>query len=122
MMVCTKEHKVLFGTHMLSEEVEYLWDNTRQRLEVVGIEITWVIFRAHFLEKCFEDVHSKKEIEFLEMKQGNLRVFEYVMMFEELMKFCPHYNGAAAEGSKCIKFESDLRLEIKQGIGYHEIL
>lgn len=26
-----------------------------------------------------------------------------------------------AEGSKCVKFESDLRLEIKQFIGYQEI-
>lgn len=26
-MTCTKEQKVLFGTHMLSEEAEDLWDN-----------------------------------------------------------------------------------------------
>lgn len=38
------------------------------------------------------------------------------------MKFCPHYNGAAAEASKCIKFENGLHPKIKQGIGYQHIL
>ena len=37
------------------------------------------------------------------------------------MKFYPHYNSEIAEGSKCIKFESGLRPEIKQRIGYREI-
>lgn len=36
------------------------------------------------------------------------------------MKFCPCYNSVTAEGSKCTKFESGLRPEIKQGIGYLE--
>ncbi|XP_058733407.1 uncharacterized mitochondrial protein AtMg00860-like [Vicia villosa] len=42
-------------------------------------------------------------------------------MFGEMVKFCPHYNSAEVEGSKCIKFENDLHLEIKLGIGYHDI-
>lgn len=29
-MVCTNAHKVLFGTHMLSEEVKCWWDNSRK--------------------------------------------------------------------------------------------
>ncbi|XP_050888712.1 uncharacterized protein LOC127093855 [Lathyrus oleraceus] len=92
---------------MLLEEVEDWWDNARQRLEIVGTEITWVVFRVHFLEKYFlEDVRSKKEIEFLELKQGNSTVTKYVAKFKKLVKFCPYYNGAAAEGSKCIKIRS----------------
>lgn len=66
-------------------------------------------------------MHSKKEIKFLELKQGYMKVVEYAINFEELVKFCPHYNGAAVEGSKCIKFENGLQLEIKQVIGYQEI-
>lgn len=46
------------------------------------------------------------------MKQGNLNVVEYDAKFEELVKFCPHYNSATTEGSKCVKFKSDLRLKI----------
>lgn len=50
MISCTKEHKVLFGTHMLLEETKDLLDNVYQILEVVGTEITWAAFRAYFLE------------------------------------------------------------------------
>ena len=46
---------------------------------------------------------------------------EYAVRFEELVKFCPHYNIPTAEVSKCIKFENRLRPEIKQGIGYLQI-
>ncbi|XP_050897658.1 uncharacterized protein LOC127104517 [Lathyrus oleraceus] len=94
----------------------------RQRLKAVGIEITWAMFISHFREKYFpKDVHNKKEIEFLEMKQGNSIVVEYVDNFEESVKFCPYYNNAAVERSKSIKFESGLRSEIKKGICYREI-
>lgn len=36
------------------------------------------MFRAKFLENHFpEDVRSKKEFEFLKLKQGNMTVVEY---------------------------------------------
>lgn len=114
--------KVQFGTHMLTEEDDDWWGNTRQRLEVAGNEITWVVFKGEFLERYFpEDVCGKKEIEFLELKQWNSSVAEYAAKFEELVKLCPHYNDAAVEVSKCIKFEKGLRPEIKQSIGYQQI-
>ncbi|XP_058764834.1 uncharacterized protein LOC131638299 [Vicia villosa] len=63
----------------------------------------------------------KKEIEFLELKQGNLSVMEYAARFVELEKFYPHYNEATAEFSKCIKFENGLCPEINKEIRYQEI-
>ncbi|XP_050907359.1 uncharacterized protein LOC127120836 [Lathyrus oleraceus] len=121
-MTCTEAQKVQFGTHMLSEEAENWWDNTRQRIEVPGAEMTWVRFKTAFLEKYFPaDVRCKKEMEFLELKQGNMSVADYASKFEELVQYCPHYNAADAEESKCVKFENGLRPEIKQGIGYQEI-
>ncbi|XP_050918830.1 uncharacterized protein LOC127136295 [Lathyrus oleraceus] len=121
-MACIEHQKVLFGTHMLSEEANDLWDIACQRMKDEDIEVTWTVFRAEFLKKYFpEDVRSKKVIQFLGMKQGNSIVAEYVAKFEELVKFCPYYNTAASEGSKCIKFESGLRPEIKQNIRYQEI-
>ena len=47
-----------------------------------------------------------------------MTVAEYAVRFEELVKFCPHYNIPTAEVSKCIKFENGLRPEIKHGIRY----
>lgn len=118
-MAYTECQKVQFGTHVLSKEAKYLWDNVCQRLEVVGTKITWVVFRAYFLEKYFpEDVCSKKLIESLELKRGNMVGIEYVAKFEELVNFFPYYNGVATEGLKCIKFENGIRHEIKQGIDY----
>lgn len=63
-------------------------------------------------------MRSKKDIEFLELKQENATIAEYPAKFEELVKFCLHYNSIAIEGSKCIKFDSGLRPEIKQVVGY----
>lgn len=96
---------------MLTEKAEYGWENARQRLEAAGTKITWEVFMSEFLEKYFPaDVRNKKEIEFLELKQGNMLVIDYAAKFEELSRFCPHYNAVGAEVSKCGKFENVLRL------------
>ncbi|XP_058757164.1 uncharacterized protein LOC131630400 [Vicia villosa] len=86
------------------------------------IEITWVVFRREFLRKYFpEDVCGKKEIEFLELRQGNKLVVEYAPKFGELAKFYQHYDGPTGEFLKCIKFESGLHPEIKKAISYQKI-
>jgi hypothetical protein len=121
-MASTNEQKVRLATHMLAEEAEFWWGNARQRLEGAGTVVTWEVFREEFLGKYFPaDVRNKKEIEFLELKQGNVSVSEYAAKFEELSRFCPYINAADAEVSKCLKFENGLRLEIKQFIGYQQI-
>ena len=121
-MNCSIEKKVQFGTHMLEEEAEDWWGNTSQRFDEDGTVVTWIMFKNAFLEKYFpEDVRGKKEIEFLELKQENSSVADYASKFEELVKFCPNYNTAGSERSKCIKFVNGLRPEIRQGMGYQEI-
>ena len=119
MMDCTPVQKVRYGTHMLAVEANDWWLETCQRLEAAGEDVTWVVFRREFLRKYFpEDVCGKKEIEFLELKQGNMSVVEYVAKFSELAKFYLHYTEADAGFSKCIKFVNGLRPEIKKAIGY----
>jgi hypothetical protein len=62
------------------------------------------------LRKYFpEDLRTKKEVEFLNLKQENRSVAEYVAKFEELSRFCPYINAEDAMVSKCVKFESGLR-------------
>ncbi|XP_050902471.1 uncharacterized protein LOC127113967 [Lathyrus oleraceus] len=119
-MACTDAHKILFEMHMLFEEDEYLWKNAHQR-EDACTDITWDNFKREFLEKYFsDDVHNKKKIEFLKLKQGNMTVVDYVAKFEELSRFFPYYNGVGEE-SKGVKFESGLHPKIRQFIGYLEI-
>ncbi|XP_058760882.1 uncharacterized protein LOC131634252 [Vicia villosa] len=118
-MNCTDVQKVQFGTHRLEKEAEDWWSNIVQRFDEEGIKVTWALFRDAFLENYFpEDVHGKKEVEFLELKQGNGIVAEYAAKFQELIKYCPYYNTMNAERSKCLKFVNGLRHYIKKSIGY----
>lgn len=50
-MAYTNAQKVMFGTYMLSEEAEYLWNNDCWRLEAGGIEFNWEKFKCEFLDK-----------------------------------------------------------------------
>jgi len=86
-MACSEGQKVAFGTYTLVEEDEYWWENTRQCLEAEGQDVTWDVFKRVFLEKYFpEDVRNKKEMELLELKQGNMIVAEYGAKFKELVR------------------------------------
>ncbi|XP_058740934.1 uncharacterized protein LOC131613264 [Vicia villosa] len=121
-MDCTEGQKVRYGTHKLAGEADDWWLGTRQRLEITGEVITWAVFSREFLRKYFlEDVRGKKQIEFLELKQRNSAITEYAAKFVEHVQFYPHYTAETAEFSKCIKFESGLRPEIKRAIGYQQI-
>jgi len=121
-MQCNEVQRVRFGTHMLAEEADDWWVSILPTLEQGGGVVNWVVFRREFLERYFpEDVRGKKEIEFLELKQGNMSVTEYAAKFVELLKFYPHYTPETAEFSKFIKFENGLRADIKRAIGYQKI-
>jgi hypothetical protein len=121
-MQCTDDQKVRFGTHMLAEEADDWWVSLQPTLEQDDAVITWAVFKREFLNRYFpEDVRGRKEIEFLELKQGNMSVTEYAAKFVELAQFYPHYTGDNAEFSKCIKFENGLRADIKRAIGYQQI-
>src|SRR4051812_46951737 len=107
---------------MLAVEADDWWLETRRRLEANGEEISWIVFRMEFLRKYFpEDVCGKKKIEFLELSQGNKSVMKYASKFSELAMFYQHCEGGNGEFSKCIKFENDLRPEIKKAISYQKI-
>jgi len=77
---------VRFGTHMLAEEADDWWVSLLPMLEQDGVVVTWAVFRREFLNRYFpEDVRGKKEIEFLELKQGDKSVTEYTAKFVELV-------------------------------------
>ena len=101
--------KVRFGTHMLAREENDWWVATFQRLEGTREAFTWVVFHMEFHVKYYpKDVRGKKEIEYLELKQGDLSVTEYAAKFMELANFYPHYTEETIEFSKWVKFENGL--------------
>jgi hypothetical protein len=114
-MVTSEDQTVKLATHMLAEEAEYWWTNAKGRLEASEEAVTWARFKSEFLRKYFpEDLRTKKEVEFLNLKQENRLVAEYAAKFEELSRFCPHINAEDAMVSKCVKFGSGLRPDIYQ--------
>ncbi|XP_020209442.1 uncharacterized protein LOC109794406, partial [Cajanus cajan] len=87
-----------------------------------GVHLNWDNFKKAFLEKYFPDnVRSRKEMEFLELNQGNDTVAEYAAKFDALVRYCTHYHGKGGERAKCIKFVNGLRPEVKTAINYQEI-
>jgi len=112
-MVASDDQKVRLATHMLAEEAEFWWIKAKRRLEAGGDVVSWERFKDDFLKKYFPaDLRNKKEVEFLQLKQGSMSVANYANKFEELSRFCPYINAEGAEISKCVKFESGLRPEI----------
>jgi hypothetical protein len=84
--------------------------------------VTWARFKTEFLRKYFpEDLRTKKEVEFFNLEQENRSVAEYAAKFEELLRFCPYISAEDVMVSKCVKFESGLRLDIYQYMCIQEI-
>ncbi|XP_020206946.1 uncharacterized protein LOC109791984, partial [Cajanus cajan] len=114
-MGCPLTQKVTLAVFMLFGEAGIWWQGALQRMMVAGTQVNWDNFKRLFLEKYFpQDVRHKKQVEFLELKQRENSVAEYVTKFEDLVRFCPMYDGVDNEEDKCVKFVSGLRPEIKQ--------
>jgi len=65
-----------------------------------------------FLEKYLpNDVRRAKEIEFMQLRQGSMTVWEYASKFEELGKYSTFFYHPE-ERMKCTKFENGFRPEL----------
>ncbi|XP_020233932.1 uncharacterized protein LOC109814021 [Cajanus cajan] len=107
---------------MLTATAHFWWGGALQRMIDEGVRLNWDNFKRTFLEKYFpDDVRSQKEVEFLELKQGNDIVVEYAAKFDVLVHYYTHYHGEGGERAKCIKFVNGLHLEVKTTINYQEI-
>ena len=74
--------------------------------------MTWGEFKELFMGKFFStSARHAKAWEFLELKQGNMIVLEYVAKFTELAHFGDDY--VATDMAKVLKFEDGLKLSIR---------
>ena len=74
--------------------------------------MTWGEFRELLMGKFFSaSARHAKAQEFLELKQGNVSLLEYVAKFTELERFGDDYVGT--DMAKVWKFEDDLKLSIR---------
>nr|KYP53511.1 Transposon Ty3-G Gag-Pol polyprotein [Cajanus cajan] len=121
-MDCPIAQKVKLATFMLTADAHFWWEGALRRMIDGGVHLNWDNFKKVFLEKYFpDDVRSRKEMEFLELNQGNDTVAVYAAKFDALVRYCTHYHGEGGERAKCIKFVNGLRPEVKTAINYQEI-
>ena len=84
----------------------------KQMMEDKGEDATWENFKVRFLEEYFSDsVRYAKEIEFMQVEQGNLSVTEYATRFKHLDRF---YTQTMTEAWRYRKFEFGLKQELKE--------
>ena len=89
------------------------WDLVKNSRDLEAM--TWAKFHELFMGKYFSATtrHTKAQ-EFLELKQGNLTVMEYVAKFTELARFADDY--VATNMAKVRKFKNGLKLSIRNKI------
>ncbi|XP_058756227.1 uncharacterized protein LOC131629458 [Vicia villosa] len=76
------------------------YTDAQKRFDEDGIEVSWDLFRDEFLDNYFpKDVRGKKEVEFLELKQGNETVAEFpiITRFTELVNKSRIYDEDSRE-------------------------
>ncbi|XP_050263907.1 uncharacterized protein LOC126708134 [Quercus robur] len=110
---CTKVQKVSFASFMLKGEAEHWWRSTKKTVPLKEDEIlTWTIFLDAFHEKYFpKSIRDEKEVEFMELIQGNKTVLQYEAKFTELSRFSLHI--VVDDVRKAKKFQIGLQPSIR---------
>ena len=75
---------------MLQGEADHWW-KTVKHIHYSALEMSWIEFQELFNEKYFlESIHHMKEVEFINLEQGNMTVSQYEAKFAELSRFATH--------------------------------
>ncbi|XP_016173925.1 uncharacterized protein LOC107616487 [Arachis ipaensis] len=94
----TKDQCVEFATYQLAGKSQYWWQGTRRLLQQGDTAICRDAFRTEFYKKYFPNsVRTAKELELLQLKQGQKTVAEYTNIFEELCRFSKICQGAPGD-------------------------
>ncbi|XP_027362478.1 uncharacterized protein LOC113870078 [Abrus precatorius] len=119
-----KEHKVVLCHLYVGRRSRGLVE-VCQSNSVIGKRIYLLgSFQGMFLGNYFpRNLNKQKVQEFLELKQGNMSVGEYVAKFPELMKYLPHFQHKDEDEDICARFENGQRPEIRAAVsvnsGFH---
>nr|XP_017224822.1 PREDICTED: uncharacterized protein At1g04910-like [Daucus carota subsp. sativus] len=112
------EQKTEFASYYLKEEATYWWESVRA---MEGTEdVTWDRFKELFLEKYFPQfLQDRMELQFLELKQGDMSVAEYEKKFAELARFVPTYVDTDRKRAK--RFQQGLKAWIRGKLAILEL-
>jgi len=85
---CPVENRLAYTEYLLAGEVVHWWSNMKMMLEDSREPITWELFKKKFNVEYFPDsVRYAKEVEFLQLMQGDMSVSEYAEKFKHLGRF-----------------------------------
>ena len=102
--------RIRLATFRLEGESHIWWDKVKVSRDLEMM--TWGEFRELFIGKFFPaSTRHVRAQEFLELKQGNMTMLEYVAKFTELARFGDDY--VATDMDKVRKFEDGLKLSIQ---------
>ncbi|XP_073017805.1 uncharacterized protein [Primulina eburnea] len=105
--------RVSCAIFLLTKTARTWWDATKISVNVSALK--WQEFKDLFYEKYFpRDVRSQKVKEFLELKQGNMSMQEYILKFEDGCQFAPYL--ASNDIKKGEHFLRSVRAEIKRDV------
>ena len=108
---CPAESRLAYSEYLLAGEAVHWWSSMKMMLEDNRETITWELFKKKFYVKYFPDsVRYAKEVEFLQLMQGEMSVSEYAEKFKHLGRF---HTLRMAEDWQCRKFENGLRGDLK---------
>ncbi|KOM28608.1 hypothetical protein LR48_Vigan560s000100 [Vigna angularis] len=108
---CPNDRRLAFTEYLLTGEASHWWTTAKMILAESHSPISWKVFKEKFYEEYFPDsVRFSKEVEFLQLVQGNMSVSEYTNRFKHLVRF---NTLATSEVWQCRKFENGLRSDLK---------
>ncbi|XP_012836320.1 PREDICTED: uncharacterized protein LOC105956953 [Erythranthe guttata] len=87
-MQMTDRDRVHCALFLLRNEARHWWEGVKEGVDLDTIQ--WTDFKLQFFEKYFsKDVRAHKLKEFLELRQGELPMLEYIRRFERGCLYAP---------------------------------
>ena len=85
---CPTENKLAHTEYILAGKAMHWWSCMKMMLEDSREPITWELFKKKFYAEYFSDsVRYAKEVEFLQLMQGDMLVSKYAEKFKHLDRF-----------------------------------
>ena len=101
------ERQVSFATYRLQGDAKSWWETTREvrYMPEERRTLTWEEFTTVFMDTYFPQyARDRKKQEFLDLRQGSMKVAEYTTRFRHLEKYCPHtYTTDEARAKKYVQ-------------------
>ncbi|KAK2407619.1 cleavage and polyadenylation specificity factor subunit [Trifolium repens] len=114
---CPEGEKVVLATYQLQGSSEYWWGNTRLIMGNADEEVNWENFKRRFLAKYFpETARERYGEEFLQLRQGGIKVEAYAKKFESLSRYFRFFRDGIDETYMCRRFQNGLRYELQDAV------